>query len=67
MTDPGPILGDTSSQDAAVSALESFSIFDQPLPLFKGFTFQVPETENFLLPKRLTFLKILSSNIEHWI
>ena len=40
MTDPGPILGDTSSQDAAVSELESFSIFDQFLPLFKGFTFQ---------------------------
>ena len=41
MTDPGPISGDTSSQDGAVSApLEGFSIFDQPLPFCKVCTFQ---------------------------
>jgi hypothetical protein len=39
MTDPGPILGDTSSQDAAVSPLERFSIFDvELLHLFKVFS-----------------------------
>ena len=64
MTDPGPILGDTSSQDAAVSELESFSIFDEFLPLFKVFTFQ---TRDFLIPRQLTFPKTLSSNIEHRI
>ena len=48
MTDPGPILGDTSSQDAAVSAaLERFSIFDEPLPLFKVFTFQTWDLKLF--------------------
>ena len=42
MTDPGPISGDTSSQDGAVSAPppEGFSIFDQPLPFCKVCTFQ---------------------------
>ena len=49
MTDLGPILGDTSSQDAAVSALERFSIFDEPLPLSKVFEM------NFLKKVVLTF------------
>ena len=75
MTDPGPILGDTSSQDATVAALESFSIFDQPLLLFKVVTFQTGDLKLFaakrltffLLRRRLTFIKILSSDIEHRI